>query len=176
MNESLILVNQDDLEIGSAEKMAAHQQGLLHRAFSIILFNKFGEILLQQRAAKKYHCPLLWANSCCGHPRPNEETPAAACRRLKEELGIGVNLTKIAEIHYRLAMQNGLIEHEYTHVFVGVYDGELFCDPEEVAQIAWVSFEELEQRVAKNQEMFAPWFVLYVNQHKNIFNSPQELL
>ncbi len=170
MEETLILVNQDDVEIGRAEKISTHIQGILHRAFSVILFNQAGQILIQRRAAEKYHCPLLWANSCCGHPRPNEETLVAACRRVQEELGIKINLTKVAEIYYRLAMQNGLIEHEYTHVFVGTYDGLIDPNPLEVSETAWMSLQEIEKLVSVKPELFAPWFVLYVNQYKQIFD------
>ena len=119
MQEQVILVDQQDREIGVAEKLEAHRKGKLHRAFSVFLFNAKDEMLLQQRAAEKYHSGGLWTNTCCSHPRPGEPTEAAARRRLREEMGISCNLNKAFDFIYRAEFDNGLIEHELDHVFIG---------------------------------------------------------
>ncbi|HSU49504.1 MAG TPA: isopentenyl-diphosphate Delta-isomerase, partial [Segetibacter sp.] len=121
--EEVILVNELDEQIGKMEKMEAHSKGLLHRAFSVFIFNDQGEMLLQQRAVSKYHSGGLWTNACCSHPRPEEATEDAALRRLQEELGFTVSLAKIFDFRYNASFTNGLTEHEFDHVFVGTYNG-----------------------------------------------------
>src|SRR6185503_16709121 len=123
MMQTVILVNEKDEVTGTAEKMEAHEKGLLHRAFSIFVFNSRGEVLMQQRAPGKYHSAGLWTNACCSHPRPGEKTEEAARRRLREELGFETALTEIFDFIYRAEFVNGLAEHEYDHVYVGEYDG-----------------------------------------------------
>ncbi len=170
MIDNVILVDAQDIPIGTSEKLDAHKAGLLHRAFSIILFNNSKEILLQQRAATKYHCPLLWANACCGHPKPGEETAAAAKRRLREELGIEASLKKTTEICYYLPLNNGLIEHEYTHIFTGIYEGAIHKNHQEVHEVMFKSIEELLTWTQHSPESFAPWFLLYLQKYRqNIF-------
>jgi isopentenyl-diphosphate delta-isomerase len=120
MIEEVILVDANDKAIGSMEKMEAHEKGLLHRAFSILLINEKGEMLLQQRAIEKYHSPGLWTNACCSHPRPSESNLDAAHRRLQEELGMSVELKEIFHFTYRAEFDDGLIEHEIDHVFLGL--------------------------------------------------------
>ena len=115
--EILILVDKNDQPQGTMPKMQAHREGQLHRAFSVMIYNNKGELLIQKRAATKYHSAGLWANSCCGHPRIGEDNLVAAKRRLKEELGFSCELKKIGEVCYELSLENGLHEHEYTHVF-----------------------------------------------------------
>src|ERR1700748_433460 len=116
--EEVILVNEYDVPLGSMEKLEAHQKALLHRAFSVFIFNGKGEMLLQQRAKGKYHSPGLWTNACCSHPRPGEDTQAAALRRLHEELGFATELEKCFAFTYRTAFDNGLTEFEFDHVFI----------------------------------------------------------
>ena len=122
LQEMLILVDAKDRMIGSGEKLMVHEQGLLHRAFSIFVFNNDGRLMLQNRARDKYHSPGLWTNTCCGHPRPGEDTLAAAHRRLLEEMGFDCELKEMKTISYCSDVQNDLIEHEYNHIFVGVFN------------------------------------------------------
>ena len=121
--EEVILVNEQDEQTGTIEKMEAHRKALLHRAFSVFIFNGKGEMLLQQRAMGKYHSPGLWTNACCSHPRPGEEVETAAFRRLKEEMGIETSLKKIFDFIYRTEFDNGLTEYEFDHVYIGTYPG-----------------------------------------------------
>src|SRR5215468_430433 len=115
--EQVILVNELDEEIGTMEKLSAHEQGVLHRAISVFIFNEKGEMLLQQRASRKYHSGGLWTNACCSHPHPGEATHAAALRRLKEEMGFETSLKKAFDFVYKTSFDNGLTEHEFDHVF-----------------------------------------------------------
>ena len=122
--EEVILVNEADEQIGVMEKMEAHEKGLLHRAFSVFIFNDKGEMLLQQRALNKYHSGGLWTNACCSHPRPGEDTLQAAKRRLMEEMGIETSLTLKNSFTYKTAFENGLTEHEFDHIFIGTFNQE----------------------------------------------------
>ena len=164
--ESVILVDASNNIIGSCGKITAHLEGKLHRAFSILISNPDGEMLLQRRAAGKYHFANRWSNACCGHPRPGEPTPAAAHRRLREEFGLTVPLTQIAETFYRAEDAiSGLVEHEYLHVFHGVYAGEPCPNPEEIGAWRWM----LPNRVRRGLEVFpgwfTPWFSLLATHH-----------
>lgn len=163
MQEQVILVDQQDREIGVAEKLEAHRKGKLHRAFSVFLFNAKDEMLLQQRAAEKYHSGGLWSNACCSHPRPGEQTEAAARRRLREEMGISCNLNKAFDFIYRAEFDNGLIEHELDHVFIGRYDGAALPDPGEVMAHRWVSIDTLKKDLAIAPENFTAWFKIAVH-------------
>ncbi|WP_154627263.1 isopentenyl-diphosphate Delta-isomerase [Providencia sp. wls1943] len=158
IEEQLILVNEQDTPIGSMPKLLAHQQGCLHRAFSIFIFNRKNELLIQQRAFHKYHSAGQWANSCCSHPRPQEDTHDAALRRLAEELGFSTSLTHVDEFIYKADVNGGLIEHEYDHLFVGYYDNQVIPNPEEVSATRWVSLETLAQEISTHPEKFTPWF------------------
>jgi isopentenyl-diphosphate delta-isomerase type 1 len=162
VKEQLILVNDQDQAVGSEEKLAAHQQGLLHRAFSVfVLRNHEGaaEMLLQQRHIDKYHAGGLWTNSCCGHPRPGEQTQAAAERRLQEETGLRLGLQPVGIFQYRAEFDNGLIEHEVDHVFVGHYDGQaLSLHPQEIEAIAWRSIAWVRQDLQRHVVKYTPWF------------------
>ncbi|MEO7522852.1 MAG: isopentenyl-diphosphate Delta-isomerase, partial [Ferruginibacter sp.] len=128
----VILVNEKDEAVATMDKMEAHQKGLLHRAFSIFIFNRNGEMLLQQRAEEKYHSASLWTNACCSHPLPGEHVADAAHRRLKEEMGFDTELVEAFHFTYKSVFENGLTEHEYDHVFTGVYDGAMNPDNREV--------------------------------------------
>lgn len=157
----LIWVDQNDNPIRTGEKWKTHVEGHRHRAFSILLFNAQGQMLLQQRAAGKYHSPLLWANACCGHPRPSEAVEEAAQRRLSEELGLTVPLTKIGTISYTLKIKD-LWENEFTHLFTGLYTGNVSSfSPEEVKACRWISLPNLYLDIDKNKTSYARWFRLY---------------
>lgn len=157
--EEIILVNEKDNETGSMEKLKAHENGgTLHRAFSIFLFNSEGRMLLQKRAEGKYHCAGLWTNTCCSHQHPGETLEEAAHRRLRQEMGLDTGLREILKFIYRAEFENGLTEHEFDHVFVGRYDGEVSPNPEEVGDHKWVDVKHLKKDIAKNPEKYTPWF------------------
>jgi len=158
MSTQVILVNENDEEIGVMDKMEAHRQAKLHRAFSVFIFNNKGEMLLQQRAAHKYHSGGLWTNACCSHPAPGEATAAAASRRLQEEMGFTTALTKIFDFTYRAEFDNGLTEHEYDHVFLGLYSGAVDPDPEEVQDYRYQSMDEVRAAVTNEPGTFTAWF------------------
>ena len=158
MSEYLVLVDELDRPIGQIEKMAAHAAGLLHRAFSVVVFNDDRQVLLQRRAEGKYHSPGLWSNTCCGHPRPNERTEDAARRRLQEEMGFACDLTRIGAFKYRAQFENGLTEHEIDHVFVGTFDGDVQPNPEEVGEFQWMHLYELDDRLANDGSHYTYWF------------------
>lgn len=172
MTETLILVDEKDNFLGTDEKMKVHVEGLLHRAFSVIIFNSKGQLLIQKRAKNKYHSAELWANSCCGHPRLNEGNIEAAQRRLQEELGFACELLKITELNYSLKLQNGLYEKEYTHIFTGIYDGNLNLNSDEVSEVKWEMASELRKKSTSNPERYALWFNLYLTKYyKEIFEN-----
>jgi len=156
--QDVILVSAQDEETGVMEKMEAHQKGLLHRAFSVFIFDKAGRMLLQQRAAKKYHGGLLWTNACCSHPYPGERVEDAAERRLQEELGFTIPLQKAFTFTYKAEVENNLIEHEFDHVFVGEYEGEINPNEEEVAAIAYHGVEEIKKLLEDRPAFFTTWF------------------
>lgn len=158
MPDFVILVDQNDNEIGICEKMDAHVGGMLHRAFSIFLYNSKGEILLQQRAADKYHSGTLWTNSCCSHPAPEESIPDAARRRLMEELMIQTPLRQLFRFHYHATFENGLVEHELDHVLVGKYETTPVINAKEAIAYKWVSLQEIKGMIAEHPEQFTYWF------------------
>lgn len=164
-NEYVILVDEQDNEIGQLEKMEAHRLGLLHRAFSIILFNHKGEMLLQQRAAHKYHSPLLWTNTCCSHQRPKESNLEAAKRRLQEEMGMEVELHESFSFIYKAQLDQGLTEHELDHVLFGYCNHNPNINPDEVAAYKWISMEALLQDLDRNPAAYTEWFKILLNQH-----------
>lgn len=156
--QQVILVNQLDEQVGIMEKMEAHEKALLHRAFSVFIFNTKGEMLLQQRAVKKYHSPGLWTNACCSHPMPGEEIYSAANRRLFEELGFRTTLTKAFHFTYKAEFDNGLTEHEFDHVFVGTYDGDLNLNSDEVKDVCFQSAEKIEDDLITSPGHYTEWF------------------
>ncbi len=158
--EEVILVDIDDKPLGTMEKMEAHRQALLHRAFSVFIFNSKGEMLLQQRAPEKYHSASLWTNACCSHPRPGEDTCEAACRRLREELGFTTPLKKIFHFTYKSAFSNGLTEFEFDHVYAGEYDGVVDPDPAEVSDYRYQSIADIRTSLEQEPEKFTSWFHL----------------
>ena len=159
--EKVILVDKQDNEIGTEEKMKAHSNGgQLHRAISVFLFNDKGETLLQQRASTKYHSKAKWANTCCSHPRPGEANEAAAERRLVEEMGIKAKLEERFVFPYHAEVGSGLTEQEYDHIFFGRYNGEPKPNKDEVQGWRWVSVKEFSRWVKERPEDFAAWVVL----------------
>lgn len=157
--EQVILVDGSDQEVGNAEKLFAHQKGLLHRAISVFIFNSKGEWLLQKRAVNKYHSGGLWTNTCCSHPRTGEETSLAAHRRLKEEMGIECELKFLFSFRYRAEVGNDLIEHELDHVYAGASDAIPHPDPEEVSEWKYFTTEEIAKKLQNEPEKFTKWFV-----------------
>lgn len=161
-HDQVILVDQHDNEIGHIDKIQAHQQGILHRAFSIFIFhinNDEISVLLQQRASNKYHSSGLWSNTCCSHPRPGETTPDAAIRRLHEEMGVNCTLTLAGSFIYHADLDNGLQEHEYDHVYIGITNDKTFqVNPTEADKAAWVTLDTLDETIHSNQKMYTHWF------------------
>ena len=145
MEEQVILVNEHDTPIGLMGKLEAHQKALLHRAFSVFILNDKGEIMLQQRAASKYHSPNLWTNTCCSHPRQGETTIEAGKRRLREEMGFVTELTDILSFIYKAPFDNGLTEHELDHILIGYYNAPPTINPEEVADWRWELPEKIKE-------------------------------
>jgi isopentenyl-diphosphate Delta-isomerase len=158
VEDEVILVDENDREIGTAPKLRAHHDGALHRAFSVFLFNSRGEVLLQRRADDKYHSGGLWSNTCCSHPRPGEETDRAAERRLREEMGMTVPLLPVFSFTYRAALTDSLWEHEYDHVYIGRTDEEPRPDPGEVAGWRWASVDDVTAEMDSHPERFTVWF------------------
>lgn len=158
MKEFVVLVDQDDQKLGLMEKQQAHVAGLLHRAFSVFVFNSKGELMIQQRAASKYHSPTLWTNTCCSHPRDNETYEAAAHRRLQEEMGFDCELEYKFNFIYKAHLENDLIEHELDHVFIGTFDEDPKLNPEEVMAYRWVELDDLKKDMEKNPQNYTAWF------------------
>lgn len=154
----VILVNERDEPRGFMEKMEAHELGELHRAFSVFITNRQGEMLLQRRAAAKYHSPQLWTNACCSHPGPNETVFEAAHRRMPEELGFDCDLQKLFDFVYQASFANGLREHEFDHVLAGQYDGPIHPDPNEVAEVAFMAPDVIKRQLIETPYRFTPWF------------------
>jgi isopentenyl-diphosphate Delta-isomerase len=165
MAENLILVNESNRATGQAEKQAVHVAGLLHRAFSIFLINERGELLLQRRSRLKYHSAGLWANSCCGHPRPGESTLQAARRRLGEELGGEARLRYGFRARYCTSLPNGLTENELVYVFFGPAPTSLAPNPAEVAQTRWMTLPALQRDIARHPRRYAYWLRFYMKNH-----------
>ena len=158
MKEYVILVDDADRPIGLMEKMEAHEKGLLHRAFSVFVFNSKKEILLQQRAFSKYHSPGLWTNTCCSHPREGETNIQAGERRLWEEMGLRIPLKELFSFIYKADFDNGLTEHEYGYVLVGCSDDIPVVNPKEVASWKWLPLEAIKEGIAQSPQQYTAWF------------------
>jgi isopentenyl-diphosphate Delta-isomerase len=156
--QQLILVNEQDVQTGTIEKLEAHQLGLLHRAFSVFIFNSKGDMLLQQRAGNKYHSGGLWTNACCSHPYDGQETLAAAEKRLQEEMGFTVPLKKTFDFVYNASFENGLIEHEFDHVYIGYYNGDILPAPDEVQDFCFMNMDEITTSIASHPQKYTAWF------------------
>lgn len=161
--QEVVLVDEHDRPLGTMEKIKAHEEGVLHRAFSVIIFNSRGEMLIHQRASDKYHCGGLWTNACCSHPRIDETPEEAAKRRLKEEMGFTTDIDYLGSFIYKVDFENGLTEHEYDHMFCGYYDGQPQPNPEEVQDWKYISVNELLNDIERNPENYTFWFKDIVN-------------
>jgi len=155
---SVILVDEQDNELGLMEKMEAHQKALLHRAFSVFIFNDKGEMLLQQRAPDKYHSAGLWTNACCSHPLPGEAVETAANRRLMEEMGFSTQLHKAFDFIYKAAFDNGLTEYEFDHVFIGQYNGSIAPDTAEVQAYIYQPMDVIKANILEHPQRYTEWF------------------
>jgi isopentenyl-diphosphate delta-isomerase len=158
IKEYVILVDEQDNQVGLMEKMEAHEKGLLHRAFSVFIFNSKGEFLLQRRAISKYHSGGLWTNSCCSHPRDGESFLEAGKRRLQEEMGFVCELEKQFDFIYKSILDNELTEHELDHVMFGTYEGEINFNKDEVMDYKYVDLESLVSDMNTNPQNYTEWF------------------
>ena len=158
METQVILVDEKDQVVGHMEKMEAHRKGVLHRAFSVFVFNSQGEMLLQRRAAGKYHSAGLWTNACCSHPVPGEQTDSAARRRLREEMGFETPIEKIFDFIYKASFDNGLTEYEFDHVYTGQYEGPVNPDPEEVSEYCFRNLHDIKKSLVSEPGIFTAWF------------------
>lgn len=165
MEDLLILVDEADNPIGSEPKLLVHQKGSLHRAFSILIYDSSGKMLIQRRALHKYHTPGLWSNACCSHPRPGEELSTATTRRLFEEIGLRCKLDEKFYFIYVADFENGLVEHELDHVFIGVCDDVPFKNPDEVEEFLWITESELLEDMRLNPDKYTPWVKIIMQRH-----------
>ncbi len=156
--EKVILVNENDEQIGLMPKLEAHQKAVLHRAFSVFIINDNNELMLQQRALHKYHSPGLWTNTCCSHQRDGENNIEAGVRRLQEEMGFTTSLKNSVSFIYKAPFDNGLTEHEYDHVLIGKYEGNPIINLDEVAAWKWMSIEAVKEDILKQPEIYTEWF------------------
>ncbi|WP_431243002.1 isopentenyl-diphosphate Delta-isomerase [Flavobacterium sp. P21] len=173
IEENVILVNQNDEQIGLMPKLEAHEKALLHRAFSVFILNSKNEIMPQQRAHHKYHSPLLWTNTCRSHQREGETNIEAGSRRLFEEMGFEAELKELFHFIYKAPFDNGLTEHELDHVMIGYYNDEPNINPDEVEAWKWMSIEDVKADIEKQPEIYTVWFKIifdefdhYLEDHK----------
>ena len=158
IEEKVILVNKKDEQIGLMPKIEAHEKAVLHRAFSVFIFNNKNELLLQQRASSKYHSPSLWTNTCCSHQRDGESNIEAGKRRLKEEMGFVTDLQESISFIYKAPFDNGLTEHEYDHVLIGKYNQDPVINKTEVASYKWMSLNDVRIDIALQPTIYTEWF------------------
>lgn len=170
IEEQVILVNSKDEQIGLMPKMEAHEKALLHRAFSVFIFNDENELLLQQRASHKYHSPNLWTNTCCSHQREGESNVGAGKRRLFEEMGFECEIKEIFSFIYQAPFDNGLTEHELDHVMIGYYNENPVINKEEVADYCWMKIDDIKQDIAKNPTKYTVWFKIIFKEYLNQIN------
>lgn len=163
--ENVILVNEKDEQIGLMPKMEAHQKALLHRAFSVFIFNENDELMLQQRALSKYHSPGLWTNTCCSHQREGETNIEAGKRRLEEEMGFSTELKDTVSFIYKAPFDNGLTEHEFDHILVGKYNDDPVLNPEEAADFKWLSLDEVKRDMEVNPHLYTAWFKIIFDKY-----------
>lgn len=168
--EQVILVNEKDEQIGLMSKMEAHEKAVLHRAFSVFIFNDKNELMLQQRAFTKYHSPGLWTNTCCSHQRDGESNIEAGKRRLLEEMGFVVDLKETISFIYKAPFDNGLTEHELDHVMIGTYNSEPDINLEEVAQWKWMSLNDIKDDMSNHPEHYTAWFKIIFNKFYDYIN------
>ncbi|MGV6846307.1 MAG: isopentenyl-diphosphate Delta-isomerase [Lutibacter sp.] len=168
--ELVILVNKKDEQIGLMPKMEAHEKAVLHRAFSVFIFNQKGELLLQQRASHKYHSPLLWTNTCCSHQRNGESNIEAGKRRLEEEMGFVCDLEEKTSFIYKAPFDNGLTEHELDHIMVGFYNENPIINREEVADFKWMLLEDVKNDIELNPDLYTEWFKIIFDKYYSFLN------
>lgn len=173
MNDQVVLVNEDDEEVGLMPKLEAHQKGVLHRAFSVFIFNSEGEMLLQQRAFGKYHSEGLWSNTCCSHPLPDESTHHGAVRRLQEEMGIEAEIQFLFTFQYHVKLENGLAENELDHVFWGISDAVPEINTEEVSNYKYIRMEDLKADLVQNPESYTEWLKICISEVEDKITLPK---
>jgi isopentenyl-diphosphate delta-isomerase len=169
--ELVVLVNENDVPIGLMPKLEAHEKAVLHRAFSVFILNDKNELMLQQRAAHKYHSPLLWTNTCCSHQRENETNIGAGNRRLFEEMGFNTELKELFSFIYKAPFDNGLTEHELDHVMIGYYNGEPVINPDEVESWKWLDIDEVRKDMEENPENYTAWFKIIFDKFYHYFEA-----
>ena len=165
--ELVILVDENDRQVGLMPKMEAHEKALLHRAFSVFIFNKDKELMIQQRALSKYHSPGLWTNTCCSHQREGESNIQAGKRRLMEEMGFTVDLEENISFIYKAPFDNGLTEHEFDHILTGNFDGEPNLNPDEVAAWQWMSLPQIKKDIEEHPKRYTEWFKIIFEKFYN---------
>jgi isopentenyl-diphosphate Delta-isomerase len=170
--ELVILVDESDRPIGTSEKLAAHRNPVLHRAFSIFVINQLGQVMLQKRAKQKYHSGGLWTNTCCSHPRPGEETLLAAKRRLQEEMGFCCELEEIFSFVYRAQLDRELTEYEFDHVLLGKFDGEPRLNPDEAEAWKWMEILDLQLDIVSNPDRYTFWLKNCIDRVANYLKDP----
>ncbi|TXK77330.1 isopentenyl-diphosphate Delta-isomerase [Mesonia sp. K4-1] len=170
MEEKVILVNENDEQIGLMEKIEAHEKALLHRAFSVFVYNDKNEVMIQQRALSKYHSPGLWTNTCCSHQKEGETNVEAGKRRLMEEMGFQTDLKEVTSFIYKAPFDNGLSEHEYDYILVGHYNEEPKINPDEVASWKWMSLEDIKKDMSNNPEKYTAWFKIIFDKYYNFIS------
>jgi len=172
MEEQVILVDEKDNQIGLMAKMEAHEKAALHRAFSVFIFNEKGELMLQQRAAHKYHSPLLWTNTCCSHQREGETNLEAGKRRLQEEMGFTAPLKEVFSFIYKAPFDNGLTEHELDHVMVGSFEGKPNINIDEAESFKWMPYESVKTDIEENPEIYTAWFkIIFKESYQKLKNA-----
>ena len=165
--EKVVLVDRNDNPMGLMSKLEAHEKGVLHRAFSVFILNKKGQLMLQRRALDKYHSPGLWTNTCCSHPRESEGNIEAGVRRLKEEMGFTTPLKSMFSFIYKSKFDNGLTEHEFDHVLLGYYDKQPFINTIEVSEWKWMSLDKIILEIKNKPEDFTVWFKIIFERFYN---------
>ncbi|QXP61458.1 isopentenyl-diphosphate Delta-isomerase [Olleya sp. HaHaR_3_96] len=172
--ENVILVNQFDEQIGLMPKMEAHEKALLHRAFSVFVFNNKNELMLQQRALTKYHSPGLWTNTCCSHQREGETNLQAGSRRLMEEMGFVTDLVEKTSFIYKAPFDNGLTEHELDHIMVGYYEDNPNINKEEVECWKWMPLEDVRKDIEVQPHLYTAWFIIIFDKFYHFININHE--
>lgn len=176
MEEQVVLVNDKNEELGTMPKMEAHEKAVLHRAFSVFLINDKGETMLQQRAAEKYHSPMLWTNTCCSHQRLGESNIEAGKRRLQEEMGIETDLKELFSFIYKAPFDNGLTEHELDHVMIGKYNDSPNINTDEVNSWKWMSLEDIKLDIVESPSDYTEWFkIIFDRFHSYVLNNKTKL-
>lgn len=175
IEEQVILVNENDEQIGTMAKMEAHEKARLHRAFSVFVFNDKNELLLQKRALNKYHSPGLWTNTCCSHQRVGESNIEAGKRRLSEEMGFTTELKERTSFIYKAPFDNGLTEHEYDHILTGYYTEDPKVNSDEVAEFKWMTLEDVQQDISKNPDEYTAWFKIIFEKFFDFINVTENL-